>query len=78
MLQKTIQGESALMQRPWAEERHGGDWGSEPGCLDWCELGRGGALRSGHGQLKEWNAAQTLPLSPVREGLDVPLSLKSQ
>ena len=88
MLQKTIQGESTLMQRPWAEERHGGergsepgclDWcGSEPGCLDWCELGRDGALQSGHRQLKHWSAAQTLPLSPVREGLDVPLSLKSQ
>ena len=40
MLRKTIQGESTLKQRPWAEERHGGEWGSERGWLDWCELGR--------------------------------------
>ena len=78
MLRKTIQGESTLKQRPWAEERHGGEWGSERGWLDWCELGRGGALWSGHRQLKGLGAAQTLPVSPGREGVDVPLSQKSQ
>ena len=46
MLRKTIHGESTLMQRPWAEERHGGEWGSDSACESWagvehCGVGMG-------------------------------------
>lgn len=51
------------MQRPWAEELHGGKRGSECGQLEWCELGRGGASGggAGAGQLKEWACSSGRP-----------------
>lgn len=56
------------MQRPWAEELHGGKRGSECGQLEWCELGRGGASGGGAGAGAAEGVGVQLREGPVSPG----------